>query len=158
MMTVNVYFLSIRCCWHWLTVRMKHNANLAVFFLLGKLFTVLSLVLYLQYMVSCKLSVMDCTVQHSAAHTQPCATHRGTRVKTLKWLNPFFHFTLSSFSSSNFLDAGVDCVCVLVSACVLTSLRDATARWRGVSHMLSLALTRAPAENKKQNVALCSSC
>lgn len=29
-----------------------------------------------------------------------------------------------------------------------TSLRDATALWRGVNHMLSLALTRAP-KNKE---------
>lgn len=33
--------------------------------------------------------------------------------------------------------------------CKLTSLRDATARWRGVSHILSLALTRAPEERKQ---------
>lgn len=32
-------------------------------------------------------------------------------------------------------------------AVLLTSLLEATARWRGVSHMLSLALTRAPAKS-----------
>lgn len=36
------------------------------------------------------------------------------------------------------------CVCVQF----FTSLLDATARWRGVSHILSLALTRAPAEKE----------
>lgn len=33
---------------------------------------------------------------------------------------------------------------------LLTSLREATARWRGVSHMLSLALTRAPASKQAE--------
>lgn len=35
--------------------------------------------------------------------------------------------------------------------CVFTSLLDATARCRGVSHILSLALTRAPTEYKVES-------
>ena len=42
-------------------------------------------------------------------------------------------------------------VCVRACVRVSTSLRDATARWRGVSHMLSLALTRAPGEEEDRD-------
>lgn len=40
---------------------------------------------------------------------------------------------------------------------LLTSLLEATARWRGVSHILSLALTRAPA-SKQQRLHPCLGC